>query len=157
MISGNHDLTLDVLALGAKVAEAVPAFKPELVKREFGDYGKARQLIGYTPGITYLDEGTHCFVLNNGACLTVYASPYTPSEAGNGSQYSPKTGHHFAIGEQVVVIIHGLPHGIMDMVQSKERAARISSLRLLGLAHVSIASDIFTRVGRKTCSMAEPS
>ncbi|KAI1745697.1 ser/Thr protein phosphatase family protein [Xylaria scruposa] len=120
VIAGNHDFTLDVPAFRAKVAEAVPALEPELVKREYGDYGETRQLIDQTPGITFLDEGTHHFVLENGARMIVYASPYTPSEGGNGFQYSPKTGHQFDIGGQVdVVITHGPPHGIMDFAQSR--------------------------------------
>ncbi|KAI0547337.1 ser/Thr protein phosphatase family protein [Xylaria curta] len=120
VIAGNHDFTLDVPAFRAKVAEAVPALEPELVKREYGGYGEARQLIDQTPGITFLDEGTHHFLLDNGAHMTVYASPYTPSEGGDGFQYSPKTGHQFDIGEQVdIVITHGPPHGIMDSVQSR--------------------------------------
>ncbi|KAI0450766.1 ser/Thr protein phosphatase family protein [Xylaria acuta] len=100
VIAGNRDFTLDVPAFRAKVTEAVPALEPELVKREYGGYGEARQLIDQTPGITFLDEGTHHFVLDNGAHMTIYTSPYTPSEGGNGFQYSPKTGHQFDIGEQ---------------------------------------------------------
>ncbi|KAI0806377.1 ser/Thr protein phosphatase family protein [Xylaria sp. FL0064] len=120
VIAGNHDFTLDLPAFRANVAEAVPALEPELVKKEYGGYGEARQLIDETPGITFLDEGTHHFVLANGAHLTVYASPYTPSEAGSGFRYSRKTGHQFNIGEQVdVVITHGPPHGIMDFAQSR--------------------------------------
>ncbi|KAI1271503.1 ser/Thr protein phosphatase family protein [Xylaria sp. FL0933] len=116
VIAGNHDFTLDVPTFEAKVAEAVPALEPELVKREYGDYGEARQLIDQTTGITFLDEGTHHFVLANGAQMTVYASPYTPSEDGGAFQYSPEIGHQFDIGEQVdVVITHGPPHGIMDL------------------------------------------
>ncbi|KAI1635787.1 ser/Thr protein phosphatase family protein [Biscogniauxia mediterranea] len=120
VIAGNHDFTLDEPAFRAKVAEAIFALEPELVEREYGGYGEARQLMDQTTGITFLDEGTHHFVLDNGAHLTVYASPYTPSEAGNGFQYSPRTGHRFDIGDQVdVVITHGPPHGVMDLAQSR--------------------------------------
>ncbi|KAI0201254.1 ser/Thr protein phosphatase family protein [Astrocystis sublimbata] len=120
VIAGNRDFTLDVPTFRAKVAEAIIALEPELVRREYGCYGEARQLIDQTPGVTLLDEGTRHFNLPNGAQMTVYASPYTPSEGGGGFQYLPKTGHQFDIGEQVdVVITHGPPHGIMDFSQSR--------------------------------------
>ncbi|KAI0534805.1 ser/Thr protein phosphatase family protein [Xylaria digitata] len=91
VIAGNHDFTLDVPAFRVKVAEAVPVLEPELALH-FSTKGR----------------------------ITVYASPYTPSEGGNSFQYSPKTGHRFDIGEQVdVVITHGPPHGIMDFAQSQ--------------------------------------
>ncbi|KAI1814360.1 ser/Thr protein phosphatase family protein [Poronia punctata] len=121
VIAGNHDFTLDETAFRAKVAEVVPALEPKLVESVYGRYGEARECLKNTPGLTFLDEGTHKFTLDNGALLTVYASPYTPSEAGGGAfQYSPRSGHWFDIGEQVdIVVTHGPPHGVLDVAQSQ--------------------------------------
>ncbi|KAI0911413.1 ser/Thr protein phosphatase family protein [Ustulina deusta] len=115
VIAGNHDFTLDTPAFERKVNEATELLEPELVRREYGDYGEARRLFDEAPGIAFLDEGTHTFRLHNGALLTVYASPYTPSAGGNAFQYHPNTGHQFAIGRDTdIVITHGPPRGIMD-------------------------------------------
>lgn len=106
-----------------EIANARHALGPEAVKTGFGDYGEARQLFeeAKDEGIVFLDEGNHHFVLENGALLTVYASPWTPSLAGNmGFQYRPTRGHNFAIQNGVdVVITHGPPEGILDYVNRK--------------------------------------
>ena len=74
-------------------------------------------------GIVFLDEGTHHTTLDNGAGLTVYASPYTPSQGGWGFHYRPENGHDFSIKEGVdFMIIHGPPRGIMDFADRGERA-----------------------------------
>ncbi|KAI1193321.1 ser/Thr protein phosphatase family protein [Nemania serpens] len=115
VIAGNHDFTLDTPAFKQKIDEVAEPLDPELVRREYGDYGEARRLFEETPEVTLLDEGTHKFHLHNGASMTVYASPYTPSRGRNGFQYHPDTGHKFAIGEDTnIAITHGPPHGIMD-------------------------------------------
>ncbi|KAK4158008.1 Metallo-dependent phosphatase-like protein [Chaetomidium leptoderma] len=121
-IAGNHDFTLDTPLFRRKIAEAVPALDPDLVKKEFGEYGEARQLLA-AAGIVLLGEGRHQFTLDNGALLTVYASPYTPSpHAEMGFQFKPKDGHNFEIGPGVdVAITHGPPRGVLDMTDSKER------------------------------------
>ena len=53
------------------------------IKSAYGACEEARQLFeseeAKAAGIVFLDEGTHRFELANGALLTVYASPYTPS------------------------------------------------------------------------------
>ncbi|KAI0479179.1 ser/Thr protein phosphatase family protein [Xylariaceae sp. FL0804] len=118
-IAGNHDFTLDVPAFRRKVEEAIEPLEPELVQRTYGNYGEARRLIDAS-GITFLDEGTHQFKLDNGARMTVYASPFTPSKGGNGFQYHPEAGHDFSISSDVdVVITHGPPHGIMDYAHGR--------------------------------------
>ncbi|KAI1129176.1 ser/Thr protein phosphatase family protein [Nemania abortiva] len=115
VIAGNHDFTLDTPTFKQKVSEAAEPLEPKLVRREYGDYGEVRRLFDEAPGITFLDEGTHKFTLNNGASMTVYASPYTPSTDGNTLQYHPDTGHDFAIEDNTdIVITHGPPLGIMD-------------------------------------------
>lgn len=74
-------------------------------------------------GIVFLDEGTHTFTLENGALLTVYASPYTPALGAWGFRYHLERGHDFSIGEGVdVLITHGPSKGIMDFTYGRERA-----------------------------------
>ena len=93
-IAGNHDFTMDIPAFERKVAEATPPLEPELVANEYGIPGEARSLFDEAAdaGIVFLDEGMHCFHLENGAMLTVYASPYTPALGAWGFQYRPEKG-----------------------------------------------------------------
>ena len=125
VIAGNHDLSLDIPAFERKVAEAQPPLESILVVREYGAAGEARRLLedAKERGIIFLDEGIHSFVLENGALLTVYASPYTPSLGAWGFQYHQDRGHDFNITEGVdVVVTHGPPKGIMDYTYGRERA-----------------------------------
>lgn len=125
VIAGNHDFTMDESAFEAKVAEATPPLEPELVARDYGRMGQARQLFDETrgSGIVFLDEGTHTFALENGAMLTIYASPFTPALGAWGFQYHPNHGHHFDIQEGTdIVMTHGPPKGIMDLTHGRERA-----------------------------------
>ncbi len=125
VIAGNHDFTLDIPTFREKVANARPPLDPELVKKIYGAHGEARQLFedARSAGITFLDEGSHQFFLENGAILTVYATPYTPSLGDWGFQYPPNQGHNFSITKGVdLVISHGPPRGIMDYTDSKQRA-----------------------------------
>ncbi|KAI0870761.1 ser/Thr protein phosphatase family protein [Hypoxylon argillaceum] len=118
VIAGNNDFTLDTAAFRAQLDGADTV--PEHMKKDYGDYGEARRLINNSTDVIYLDEGTHQFNLGNGACMTVYASAYTPSRDLNGFRYPRKKGHHFDMGEDVdVVITHGPPHGIMDYTHSQ--------------------------------------
>lgn len=126
VIAGNHDFTMDTPVFKKKVAEATPALDPVLVKREYGDFDEMKQFFNgaEAAGIIFLGEGTYTFKLENGASLTVYASPYTPSLGGDwGFQYHPDQGHEFCIEKGVdVVITHGPPNGIMDYTDSRKRA-----------------------------------
>jgi hypothetical protein len=125
VIAGNHDFTLDIPAFKRKVAEAVPALDLELVAKEYGSYGEARQLLqsAEDTSIIFLDEGNYEFKLHNGALLKVYASPWTPALGAWGFQYLPSQGHNFSIASQTdIVITHGPPKGIMDITYSRERA-----------------------------------
>ncbi len=99
MIAGNHDFTLDIPAFDRKVSEATPALDPEDIIRVYGKPGDVRQLFdkARNEGIIFLDEGTHHFGLENGAVLTVCASPYTPALGAWGFQYHPDDGHNFAV------------------------------------------------------------
>ncbi|TPX16423.1 uncharacterized protein E0L32_003717 [Thyridium curvatum] len=125
VIAGNHDFTLDVPIFKKKVAEAIPALRADEVSKEYGGYGEIRTLFedARQSGIMFLDEGTHHFTLDNGASLTVYASPYTPSRGEGGFQYSPQEGHTFAIEPNTdVAITHGPPRGILDFTDAHQRA-----------------------------------
>ncbi|KAG8156817.1 hypothetical protein KVR01_013422 [Diaporthe batatas] len=110
VIPGNHDFTLDT-----------PSFR----HKEYGDYGEAEQLFRgarEAHGVRLLGEGTHRLALGNGAALTVYASPYTPSLGDWGFQYRPDRGHAYGIGEGAdVVVTHGPPRGVLDRTGGRER------------------------------------
>ena len=124
-IAGNHDFTMDIPAFEQKVAEATPPLDPELVAKEYGAPGEARQLFeeAKDAGIMFLNEGTYHLTLENRALLTVYASPYTPALGAWGFQYRPERGHSFSIEKGVdVVVTHGPPKGIMDYTYGRERA-----------------------------------
>lgn len=94
VIAGNHEFTMDIAAFEAKLAEVVPPLEPEIVAREYGTSGQARQLLedARSEGIIFLDKGTYCFPLENAAMLKVYASPYTPALGAWGFQYHPNQG-----------------------------------------------------------------
>lgn len=125
VIAGNHDFTMDIPAFKEKVANAWPPLDPDLVRKVYGDYGEARQLFddARSDGVIFLDEGSHQFTLTNGAILTVYASPCTPSFGDCAFQYHRSQGHNFEIMKGVdLVMTHGPPKGILDYTESKERA-----------------------------------
>ena len=125
VIAGNHDFTLDTPAFRKKIADAKPALDADLVRKVYGDYGEAREILedARDVGIILLDEGNHQFDLENGARLTVYASPLTPSLGDWGFQYRPDQGHIFDVSNEVdIMITHGPPKGIMDYTDDKRRA-----------------------------------
>lgn len=127
VIAGNHDFTLDIPAFRKIIAGADSSITPEEIKRAYGDFGDAEQLLveASRNGIVFLGEGIHHFNLQNGASLTVYASPFTPSkEAGGGFQFRRGEYHDFNIGDGRavdVVITHGPPKGVLDFTDSRER------------------------------------
>ncbi|KAK1148464.1 hypothetical protein N8T08_009469 [Aspergillus melleus] len=126
VIAGNHDFTLDTPAFQRKLAKARPPLDKALVGQKYGDFGYTRSLFedATDKGIILLDQGTHHFALVNGASLTVYASPYTPSFSPGkaGFAYSRLDGHNFEFEHVDVVITHGPPKGIMDYTLIRERA-----------------------------------
>lgn len=124
VVAGNHDFTLDIPSFKQKVEDARPPLEPALVAKEYGDYGEAEQLFleAQEHGIRLLREGTHRFVLSNGAELTVYASPYTPSLGDWGFQYKPDEGHVYEIEKGTdIAITHGPPRGVLDRTNGRER------------------------------------
>ena len=123
--AGNHDFTMDARAFEEKVAEVTPPLASDLVVKEYGAQGEARQLFEEMKdaGFVFLDEGNHRFTLKSGALLTLYASPWTPALGAWGFQYRPERGHDFSIEKGVdVVVTHGPPKGIMDYTHARERA-----------------------------------
>jgi predicted MPP superfamily phosphohydrolase len=124
VIAGNHDFTLDTATFQKKAAHSISAYsiEPELIRREYGEFGEARQIFSESDNITFLDEGIHHFKLQNGAKLTVYASPFTPSLGDWGFQFKRGDSHDFAIEKADVVITHGPPKGVLDLAASKQRA-----------------------------------
>lgn len=76
VIAGNHDISLDETYYVRKGAYMQgKRHDPDMPRkaREMWTGPRAQKA-----GVTYLDEGTHSFVLENGARLGVYASPYQP-------------------------------------------------------------------------------
>ncbi|OJD18052.1 hypothetical protein AJ78_01882 [Emergomyces pasteurianus Ep9510] len=127
VIAGNHDFTLDIPFFKNRVERQFKDLDPGLIKRAYGDFGEARQLfddaVTTSAGIIYLEEGTHHFTLTNGASLTVYTSPYTPSCGGWAFQYHQQPGHVFEIEKCVdLVVTHGPPKGILDRTLSGDIA-----------------------------------
>ncbi|KIM94219.1 hypothetical protein OIDMADRAFT_45945 [Oidiodendron maius Zn] len=123
--SRNHDFTLDDVAFEKKVVEAVPPPDLELVAKEYGTIGEAKKIFedAKEVGIILLDEGTHHFTLQNGARLTVYASPYTPALGAWGFQYPSERVHNFSIEKGAdIVMTNGPPKGIPDYTYGRERA-----------------------------------
>ncbi|KAK4199326.1 Metallo-dependent phosphatase-like protein [Triangularia verruculosa] len=121
VIAGNHDFTLDTQAFSRKLQSGLGAFKDpeEVIETVYGTPGEARYLIDShkDDGIVFLDEGTHVFTLENGANLTVYASPFTPSrDMDKGFTYKRRDGHKFNIPDYGVDIVmtHGPPRNILD-------------------------------------------
>ena len=128
VIAGNHDFILDTPTYQKKAAYSQQAFsiEPALVAKEYGHFGEARQIITDVQqgdGIVLLEEGTRHFDLQNGARLTVYASPFTPSlDADWGFQFKQGEHHTFNIDQKVdVVITHGPPKGVLDYTANRQR------------------------------------
>ncbi|KAF2732019.1 Metallo-dependent phosphatase [Polyplosphaeria fusca] len=77
VIAGNHDISLDEAfykrkGQGMQMLKDADETLPRRA-RELWTGERAKKA-----GVTYLDEGTHTFVLDNGAKLRLYASPYQP-------------------------------------------------------------------------------
>ncbi|KLJ10414.1 hypothetical protein EMPG_14202 [Blastomyces silverae] len=127
VIAGNHDYTLDIPFFKKRVEQQAKYLDPALIKRAYGDFGEARTLFdndtARSAGIVFLEEGTHHFTLKNGASLTVYASPMTPSCGGWAFQYRTRPGYTFEIDNGAdLVMTHGPPKGILDRTLSGARA-----------------------------------
>lgn len=120
VIAGNHDISLDTPTFKQMLAANTTSQDSAIVKKTYGDFGEARALFNTdaarATGVVFLDEGTHRFTLDNGALLTVFASPYTVSASASWAyQYLSSEEHTWAIEKGTdVVITHSPPHGILD-------------------------------------------
>ena len=129
VIAGNHDISLDKTHRVENMSE-----------EEYSKHHEAALEIMTGPlaketGITYLEEGTHTFNLNNGAKFTVYASPYTPGSGGWAFPYQPFADRFNDANQAApnrasiatnpipsgvdIVMTHGPPHSILDQVDNK--------------------------------------
>ncbi|KAF2273316.1 ser/Thr protein phosphatase family protein [Westerdykella ornata] len=133
VIAGNHDISLDQKHYTRRGQDWHGFDDPDQTyaarAKELWQGEKAK-----AAGVTYLEEGTHCFVLKNGARLRVYASPYQPEfgdmafqYADNQDRFNPKdqsTPDSQSIVENPVpdfpavdvMMTHGPPLGILDDV-----------------------------------------
>jgi hypothetical protein len=126
VIAGNHDLSLDGLYWQNNLEEdddpdehqrAIEIMTGPLVKEA---------------GVTYLEEGTHTFILENGARFNIYVSGYQPEFGGWAFPYE-WTEDRYNTSEQTrkgtvlsaknpipsfpevdIDMTHGPPHGILD-------------------------------------------
>jgi predicted phosphodiesterase len=146
VIAGNHDFTMDIPVFERRVEEGYLRVEPERLEEMFGSYGEARRLFDETEGLTFLDEGTHSFRLENGALLKVYASAYTPATPG-GWGFVYKNGHTFDIQDSDVVITHGPPFavsqkGCKDLSDAIEKAR--PRLHCFGHIHGGWGAELYT-------------
>ncbi|OJD35868.1 ser thr protein phosphatase family protein [Diplodia corticola] len=156
VIAGNHDLSLDEeFYLGQ--SRGVPSaftngqrmhrkkYDPDMPRKAKemwkGEKAKAK-------GVTYLDEGTHHFVLQNGARLNVYASPWQPEFFQWGFNYDHDNDRwnppHLSAPDAVNVAVNPLPEhcqpGEIDVVMThgppKNRLDLTSSRLAVGCPHM---------------------
>ncbi|KAK4654480.1 hypothetical protein QC762_403450 [Podospora pseudocomata] len=117
-IAGNHDFALDPLAFLPKTTSSQGVFQAPA--------GAATSLLesASSENIIFLDEGTRTLALANGALLTVYASPYSPSRDNSKAfTHHRKKGHTFKIPKEVdVVITHSPPRGILGKDYNSKQA-----------------------------------
>ncbi|EEQ32411.1 hypothetical protein McanMca71_007434 [Microsporum canis] len=135
-IAGNHDFTLDIPLYKSRMDQAPPERRERLIE-EYGDFGEARHLFEEA-GIIILDEGTHHFSLENGASLSIYASPYTPSFGSWGFQYTREQGHEFNIKGVDIAMTHGPPRGILDETIFHDEAGCTTLLRAISQARPKV-------------------
>ncbi|KAI9727123.1 MAG: hypothetical protein M1828_007324 [Chrysothrix sp. TS-e1954] len=124
VIPGNHDLELDGAYWRTHLDEGDEAEEHDEALR----FWKTDAL---EAGVTYLEEGTHSFELENGARLVLYASPYQPEFNDMAFNYAhdedrvnaeddpgllPGSSSTIPTGVDIMVT-HGPPKGILDKCQ----------------------------------------
>jgi len=127
IIPGNHDFTLDDESFRKIRTESLRLNDGRLDEQSlddaYGRVGQAKEMLMGENVTLLCKEGTYTFTLCNGARLSVFASPFTPSKSNSnwGFQYHPDEGHDWSEiysdehkGTVDVVITHGPPHGIFD-------------------------------------------
>lgn len=131
VIAGNHDISLDGEYWRAHLEEDdEPEEHDRAVEIMTGPLAEAA-------GVTYLTEGTHTFTLQSGRKFTIYASPYQP-ECGDWAFGYQRTQDRFSLEPAAgmnsiaerpmpdgvdIVMTHGPPRGILDVIPSKEEHA----------------------------------
>ncbi|ESZ95898.1 hypothetical protein SBOR_3711 [Sclerotinia borealis F-4128] len=163
VIAGNHDISLDQQNR-----------VQDMSNDEYSQYHRCAFEImtgrlAKDAGVTYLEEGTHEFTLQNGAHFTIYASPYTCGSGHWGFQYLAHE-DRFNDATQVassktsiamnpiragvdIVMTHGPPHTILDQVDGQNLGCpnllrAIGRMRPLmhcfGHIHEGYGANIFT-------------
>lgn len=124
LIAGNHDTSLDkICRIEGMSEEEYSKYHEDALEIMTGPLAKEAR-------VTYLEEGTHRFTLNNGAMFTVYASPYTSGSGGWAFSYKALEDRfndacqvapdRISIAENPIpsgvdiVITHGPPYSILD-------------------------------------------
>ncbi|OQO11793.1 hypothetical protein B0A48_03520 [Cryoendolithus antarcticus] len=124
VIAGNHDLSLDGEYWATHLDEDDdPNEHDEAIEIMTGKLAKEA-------GVTYLMEGTHHFTLSNGAAFSLFASPFQP-ECGEWAFGYPRNVDHFvskAPGNVDIMMTHGPPAGILDLVPGKNERIGCNSL-----------------------------
>lgn len=127
VIPGNHDLELDKAFWDVERDDDGVPENPE--DHELALNGMTGSL-AHDSGVSFLFEGTHSFVLSNGARFTIYASPYTPAFCDWAFAYEHRE-DRFNDNKQVaegitsvaanlipndidIAMTHGPPKGILD-------------------------------------------
>lgn len=149
VIAGNHDISLDP-AYYARMGKYMQG------RRHDADMPSRARAMWTGPraqkaGVTYLDEGTHTFVLRNGANLRVWASPYQPEFCDfafpyqrHEDRYNPShqcSPEATPIAEKPVpdwnesgvdvVMTHGPPMGVLDEVRNGDHVGCEHLLRAM--------------------------
>ncbi|KAF1831559.1 Metallo-dependent phosphatase [Decorospora gaudefroyi] len=161
VIAGNHDISLDeeYYARKGRFMHGGRGYDKDLPAKARAMWMGER---AKRAGVTYLEEGTHTFMLENGANLRVYASPYQPEFYDwafpyfrNQDRYNAShqcTPNAVPIAENPVpdfpnidvMMTHGPPMGILDATRTGEavgcqhllRAARRCKPRLHCFGHI---------------------
>lgn len=131
VIPGNHEISMDKEYYVSEGGDLEDYRKS--TEFAYGELAKANN-------VTFLQEGTHEFALNNGASFRIYASPYTPAYGASAFQYpskedrfnppstTPAWGKNVSaetplIPEGVdIIMTHGPPKYILDAVQDGRSA-----------------------------------
>lgn len=136
VIAGNHDISLDGDYWQTHLDEDNdPDEHQQAVDIMTGPLAKAA-------GVTYLTEGTHNITLKSGVTFSIYVSPYQPvcgdwafGYERTKDRYSVKpakgtmsTSQHPIPRDVDIVMTHGPPHGVLDLIPSKNERARCEAL-----------------------------
>ncbi|CZS93169.1 related to metallophosphoesterase domain-containing protein 2 [Rhynchosporium agropyri] len=128
VIAGNHDLSLD--------PEYWQTLEEDEQDSEREEHLEAMQImtgkLAMDAGVTYLEEGTHTFKLQNGAKFRIYASPYQPKFGDWAFPYERNEDRYNLAGQSApgttsisrnpipsfpsiaIMMTHGPPRGILD-------------------------------------------